>query len=59
MAHQHFEYTDDLKSALNTLREGGVVLFPTDTIWGLGCDATNPEAVKGYSVSRKERTVRA
>ena len=28
------------------LREGGVVLYPTDTIWGLGCDATNPEAVK-------------
>jgi L-threonylcarbamoyladenylate synthase len=45
MGAQHSEYSDDLKSALNTLREGGVILFPTDTIWGLGCDATNPEAV--------------
>jgi L-threonylcarbamoyladenylate synthase len=55
MAHQHFEYTDDLKSALNTLREGGVVLFPTDTIWGLGCDATNPEAVKRiFSIKKRE-----
>lgn len=45
MGVQHSEYSNDLKSALDTLREGGVVLFPTDTIWGLGCDATNPEAV--------------
>lgn len=45
MSPGHPEYSNDLKSALDTLREGGVVLFPTDTIWGLGCDATNPEAV--------------
>ena len=32
-------------SALKVLREGGVILYPTDTIWGLGCDATNPDAV--------------
>lgn len=31
--------------ALQTLREGGTILYPTDTVWGLGCDATNPEAV--------------
>jgi len=40
------DYSEDLKSALNTLREGGVILYPTDTIWGLGCDATNPAAVE-------------
>ncbi len=31
--------------AIKVLREGGVILFPTDTVWGLGCDATNPAAV--------------
>lgn len=36
----------EIQAALKVLREGGVVLYPTDTIWGLGCDATNPEAVK-------------
>jgi L-threonylcarbamoyladenylate synthase len=37
---------EDLKQALEVLRKGGVILYPTDTIWGIGCDATNPEAVK-------------
>lgn len=36
---------DDIKNALEVLRNGGVILYPTDTIWGLGCDATNSEAV--------------
>ncbi|MBP3257314.1 MAG: Sua5/YciO/YrdC/YwlC family protein [Bacteroidales bacterium] len=34
-----------LNEALRTLKEGGTILYPTDTVWGLGCDATNPEAV--------------
>lgn len=34
-----------LAEALRTVREGGTILYPTDTVWGLGCDATNPEAV--------------
>ena len=37
---------EDMSKALETLRNGGVILYPTDTIWGLGCDATNPEAVE-------------
>lgn len=37
---------EDLEKALNTLRQGGVILYPTDTVWGLGCDATNEDAVK-------------
>jgi L-threonylcarbamoyladenylate synthase len=37
---------EDLKKALETLRKGGLILYPTDTIWGLGCDATRPEAVE-------------
>ena len=49
------EYGDDLKTSLNTLRAGGVVLFPTDTIWGLGCDATNPDAVSGiFRIKNRE-----
>ncbi len=35
-----------IDAAIKVLREGGVILYPTDTIWGLGCDATNPEAVE-------------
>ena len=36
---------EDLQAALRVLREGGVILYPTDTIWGIGCDATNAEAI--------------
>jgi len=38
-------HPSDINSALEVLRSGGVILYPTDTIWGIGCDATNPEAV--------------
>ena len=50
-------FNNIIKEAVNILREGGVILYPTDTIWGLGCDATNSEAVKKiYSI--KERADR-
>jgi L-threonylcarbamoyladenylate synthase len=39
------KFEDDIKESLKVLKEGGVILYPTDTIWGLGCDATNAEAV--------------
>lgn len=39
-------YEEDLNKAVEVLKNGGVILYPTDTIWGIGCDATNPEAVK-------------
>jgi len=39
-------FRDDIKKCLEVLNNGGVILYPTDTIWGLGCDATNQEAVK-------------
>lgn len=46
---------EDLNKALKTLREGGVILYPTDTIWGLGCDARNSEAVKRiYKIKHRE-----
>ena len=37
---------EDVKAALDVLQKGGVILYPTDTIWGIGCDACNEEAVK-------------
>lgn len=45
---------DDVKQAMETLRKGGIILYPTDTIWGLGCDATNPDAVQRiYELKRR------
>ncbi|MDD2961757.1 MAG: L-threonylcarbamoyladenylate synthase [Muribaculaceae bacterium] len=45
---------EDIDKAVETLRNGGVILYPTDTIWGLGCDATNEEAVKRiYSIKQR------
>ena len=37
---------DDLKEALKVLKDGGIILYPTDTVWGIGCDARNPDAVE-------------
>lgn len=40
---------------LKTLKSGGTILYPTDTIWGIGCDATNPQAVeKVYQIKKRE-----
>ncbi|MCB0462711.1 MAG: L-threonylcarbamoyladenylate synthase [Flavobacteriaceae bacterium] len=36
----------EINNALKVLKEGGLILYPTDTVWGIGCDATNAEAVK-------------
>ena len=33
---------EDIKKAIDVLNKGGTILYPTDTIWGIGCDATNP-----------------
>ncbi|MBO5741224.1 MAG: Sua5/YciO/YrdC/YwlC family protein, partial [Bacteroidaceae bacterium] len=40
------EIAEDIQTAVETLRRGGLILYPTDTIWGIGCDATNEDAVK-------------
>ena len=43
-----------IRAAINVLKEGGVILYPTDTIWGLGCDATDAEAVaKIFKIKRR------
>lgn len=45
---------EDIHNALATLKQGGVILYPTDTVWGLGCDATNEEAVqKIYNIKQR------
>ncbi|MBP7274339.1 MAG: Sua5/YciO/YrdC/YwlC family protein, partial [Saprospiraceae bacterium] len=45
---------DNFGKALSVLESGGVILYPTDTIWGIGCDATNPEAVeKIYTIKHR------
>lgn len=47
--------TEDVHQALEILRKGGVILYPTDTIWGIGCDATREEAVKRiYGIKQRE-----
>ncbi|MBR4710232.1 MAG: threonylcarbamoyl-AMP synthase [Bacteroidaceae bacterium] len=40
------EIAEDIRKAVETLRRGGLILYPTDTVWGIGCDATNEEAVR-------------
>ncbi len=45
---------EDIKKACQVMNEGGVILYPTDTVWGIGCDATNPEAVrKVYEIKQR------
>lgn len=46
---------DDIKKALEVLKSGGIILYPTDTIWGIGCDATNQDAVQRiYKLKKRE-----
>ena len=45
----------EINNALNVLKNGGLILYPTDTVWGIGCDATNPKAVKKiYALKQRE-----
>ena len=46
---------EQIQKAIEVLRSGGVILYPTDTVWGIGCDATDPEAVaKVYAIKNRE-----
>jgi L-threonylcarbamoyladenylate synthase len=45
---------EDIRSACEVLRKGGIILYPTDTIWGIGCDATNEKAVNRiYEIKKR------
>jgi L-threonylcarbamoyladenylate synthase len=46
---------EDIQKAIEVMRNGGVILYPTDTVWGIGCDATNAEAVaKVYKIKHRD-----
>jgi L-threonylcarbamoyladenylate synthase len=44
----------EILKAYEVIKEGGIILYPTDTVWGIGCDATNAEAVKNIQIKRAE-----
>lgn len=48
-------FDKDIQQAVQVMREGGVILYPTDTVWGIGCDATNEAAVrKIYEIKKRD-----
>ncbi len=49
-------WSEEIKEAIQVLEQGGIILFPTDTIWGIGCDATNDAAVRKLNLL-KDRPV--
>jgi L-threonylcarbamoyladenylate synthase len=48
---------EEISKAYRVIQNGGIILYPTDTVWGIGCDATNPEAVKKiYALKKREES---
>ena len=46
---------DDIKKAVEVMKKGGIILYPTDTVWGIGCDATNADAIaKVYAIKHRD-----
>lgn len=50
---------EEIQKALEVLKSGGTILYPTDTVWGLGCDATNPEAVEKIFKIKKRQEIKS
>jgi L-threonylcarbamoyladenylate synthase len=51
------DINQEVHNAFEVIKNGGIILYPTDTVWGIGCDATNPEAVaKIYALKQREET---
>ena len=51
------DINQEVHKAFEIIKEGGIILYPTDTVWGIGCDATNPNAVaKIYQLKQREET---
>ncbi|MFP5436808.1 MAG: L-threonylcarbamoyladenylate synthase [Bacteroidia bacterium] len=47
----------EVHNAYEAIKAGGIILYPTDTVWGIGCDATNPEAIKKiYALKQREES---
>jgi L-threonylcarbamoyladenylate synthase len=50
------DFESDISNSINTINKGGIILYPTDTVWGLGCDATNEAAVsKIFDLKQRPR----
>ncbi len=48
------DYKQEMQNCLETLKRGGLILYPTDTVWGIGCDATNADAIdKVYALKKR------
>ena len=48
---------EEVHKAFEIIKEGGIILYPTDTVWGIGCDGTNPETVaKIYKLRKRAET---
>ncbi len=54
-----FPYNDDIQACIKVLQEGGLILYPTDTVWGIGCDATNEKAVNRIFELKKRSDTKA
>ena len=51
------DINQEIQNAYEVIQKGGIILYPTDTVWGIGCDATNPEAVaKIYKLKKRAET---
>ncbi|OIQ17270.1 MAG: threonylcarbamoyl-AMP synthase [Flavobacterium sp. MedPE-SWcel] len=51
------EINTEVHNAFEVIKNGGIILYPTDTVWGIGCDATNAEAVKKiYELKQREES---
>lgn len=51
------DINQEIHNAFEIIKEGGIILYPTDTVWGIGCDATNPEAIaKIYKLKQRAET---
>ena len=49
------DFTDDINLSISNLEKGNIILYPSDTVWGIGCDATNEEAVKKiYTLKQRD-----
>ena len=53
------DYQDDIEKCLEVLTKGGLILYPTDTVWGIGCDATNEQAIKKIYEVKKRKSKKA
>ncbi len=53
------DFLPDVEKCLEVLSRGGIILYPTDTVWGLGCDATNEEAVQKLYLLKQRPVIKS